>query len=310
MTVWWYLGKRLLQLIPVFFGATFLIYAMVFLMPGDPVLALAGDKAAEPAVLDQIRADYNLDKPFIVQYLLFIGGFFTGDMGTTFSGRAVTDVLAETFPITIRLALMALVIEAVLGIVFGLIAGLKKGKWFDSTLLVVSLVIIAVPTFVIGFVGQFLFGIQWGVVPPTVGSDGSFSRLLLPAIVLGMVSFAYVLRLTRSEVAQNLRADFVRTASARGLSRGVVVRDHVLRNSLVPVVTFLGADLAALMGGAIVTEGIFNIHGVGGLIFQSVSIGEAPTVVSVVTILVVIFVVANLIIDLLYALLDPRIRYA
>lgn len=310
MTVWWYLGKRLLQLIPVFFGATFLIYAMVFLMPGDPVLALAGDKAAEPAVLDQIRADYNLDKPFIVQYLLFIGGFFTGDMGTTFSGRAVTDVLAETFPITIRLALMALVIEAVLGIVFGLIAGLKKGKWFDSTLLVVSLVIIAVPTFVIGFVGQFLFGIQWGVVPPTVGSDGSFSRLLLPAIVLGMVSFAYVLRLTRSEVAQNLRADFVRTASARGLSRGVVVRDHVLRNSLVPVVTFLGADLATLMGGAIVTEGIFNIHGVGGLIFQSVSIGEAPTVVSVVTILVVIFVVANLIIDLLYALLDPRIRYA
>lgn len=310
MTVWWYLGKRLLQLIPVFFGATFLIYAMVFLMPGDPILALAGDKAAEPAVLDQIRADYNLDKPFIVQYLLFIGGFFTGDMGTTFSGRAVTDVLAETFPITIRLALMALVIEAVLGIVFGLIAGLKKGKWFDSTLLVVSLVIIAVPTFVIGFVGQFLFGIQWGVVPPTVGSDGSFSRLLLPAIVLGMVSFAYVLRLTRSEVAQNLRADFVRTASARGLSRGVVVRDHVLRNSLVPVVTFLGADLATLMGGAIVTEGIFNIHGVGGLIFQSVSIGEAPTVVSVVTILVVIFVVANLIIDLLYALLDPRIRYA
>ncbi len=310
MTVWWYLGKRLLQLIPVFFGATFLIYAMVFLMPGDPVLALAGDKAAEPAVLDQIRADYNLDKPFIVQYLLFLGGFFTGDMGTTFSGRAVTEVLAETFPITIRLALMALVIEAVMGIVFGLIAGLKKGKWFDSTLLVVSLVIIAVPTFVIGFVGQFLFGIQWGVVPPTVGSDGSFSRLLLPAIVLGMVSFAYVLRLTRSEVAQNLRADFVRTASARGLSRGVVVRDHVLRNSLVPVVTFLGADLAALMGGAIVTEGIFNIHGVGGLIFQSVSIGEAPTVVSVVTILVVIFVVANLIIDLLYALLDPRIRYA
>ncbi|MCJ7859128.1 ABC transporter permease [Corynebacterium kalidii] len=308
--MWWYLGKRLLQLIPVFFGATFLIYALVFLMPGDPVLALAGDKAAEPAVLDQIRADYNLDKPFIVQYLLFLGGFFTGDMGTTFSGRAVTEVLAETFPITIRLALMALVIEAVMGIIFGLIAGLRKGSWFDSTLLVVSLFIIAVPTFVIGFVGQFLFGIQWGIVSPTVGSDGSFSKLLLPAVVLGMVSFAYVLRLTRSEVAQNLRADFVRTASARGLSRGVVVRDHVLRNSLVPVVTFLGADLATLMGGAIVTEGIFNINGVGGLIFQSVSIGEAPTVVSVVTILVVIFVVANLIIDLLYALLDPRIRYA
>lgn len=306
----WYLGKRLLQLIPVFFGATFLIYAMVFLMPGDPVLALAGDKVAEPAVLDQIREDYNLDKPFIVQYLLFLGGFFTGDMGNTFSGRPVTEVVGEAFPITIRLALMALVIQAVLGIFFGLIAGLKKGSLFDSTLLVVSLFIIAVPTFVIGFVGQFFLGIQWGVVPPTVGSDGSFTRLLLPAVVLGLVSFAYVLRLTRSEVAQNLRADFVRTASARGVSRWHVIRDHVLRNSLIPVVTYLGADLATLMGGAIVTEGIFNIHGVGGLVFQSVSIGEAPTVVSVVTILVVIFVVANLIIDLLYALLDPRIRYA
>ena len=306
----WYLGKRLLQLIPVFFGATFLIYAMVFLMPGDPVLALAGDKVAEPAVLDQIREDYNLDKPFIVQYLLFLGGFFTGALGNTFSGRPVTEVVGEAFPLPIRLALMALVIQAVLGIFFGLIAGLKKGSLFDSTLLVVSLFIIAVPTFVIGFVGQFFLGIQWGVVPPTVGSDGSFTRLLLPAVVLGLVSFAYVLRLTRSEVAQNLRADFVRTASARGVSRWHVIRDHVLRNSLIPVVTYLGADLATLMGGAIVTEGIFNIHGVGGLVFQSVSIGEAPTVVSVVTILVVIFVVANLIIDLLYALLDPRIRYA
>lgn len=306
----WYVGRRLLQLIPVFIGATFLIYAMVFLTPGDPVLALAGEKAADPDVLDAIREQYNLDKPFLVQYLLFLGGIFHGDLGMTFSGRPVTEVLAESFPITIKLALMALVIETVFGVGFGIIAGLKKGKWFDSTLLVVSLMIIAVPIFVIGFVGQFLFGIQLGWVPPTVGSNGSFDRLILPALVLGLVSFAYVLRLTRSEVAQNLRADFVRTAASRGLSRRVVVRNHVIRNSMIPVITFIGADLAALMGGAIVTEGIFNIHGVGGLLFQAVTLGESPTVVSVVTVLVVIFVLANLLIDLLYALLDPRIRYA
>ncbi|HAJ51427.1 MAG TPA: ABC transporter permease [Corynebacterium variabile] len=308
--MWWYLGKRLLQLIPVFLGATFLIYAMVFLTPGDPVLALAGDKAADPAVLESIREQYHLDKPFIVQYLMYLGGIFQGDLGLTFSGREVTTVLAEAFPITIRLALMALVIETVFGVGFGVVAGLKKGGWFDSTLLVVSLIIIAIPIFVLGFVGQFLFGIQWGVVPPTVGSHGSFTRLLLPAFVLGLVSFAYVLRLTRSEVAQNLRADYVRTASARGLSRPKVIAAHVLRNSLIPVVTFIGADFAALLGGAIVTEGIFNIHGVGGLLFEAVKLGESPTVVSVVTVLVIIFVLSNLIIDLLYALLDPRIRYA
>ncbi|WP_394288230.1 ABC transporter permease [Corynebacterium variabile] len=308
--MWWYLGKRLLQLIPVFLGATFLIYAMVFLTPGDPVLALAGDKAADPAVLESIREQYHLDKPFIVQYLMYLGGIFQGDLGLTFSGREVTTVLAEAFPITIRLALMALVIETVFGVGFGVVAGLKKGGWFDSTLLVVSLIIIAIPIFVLGFVGQFLFGIQWGVVPPTVGSHGSFTRLLLPAFVLGLVSFAYVLRLTRSEVAQNLCADYVRTASARGLSRPKVIAAHVLRNSLIPVVTFIGADFAALLGGAIVTEGIFNIHGVGGLLFEAVKLGESPTVVSVVTVLVIIFVLSNLIIDLLYALLDPRIRYA
>lgn len=271
---------------------------------------LAGDKAADPAVLESIREQYHLDKPFIVQYLMYLGGIFQGDLGLTFSGREVTTVLAEAFPITIRLALMALVIETVFGVGFGVVAGLKKGGWFDSTLLVVSLIIIAIPIFVLGFVGQFLFGIQWGVVPPTVGSHGSFTRLLLPAFVLGLVSFAYVLRLTRSEVAQNLRADYVRTASARGLSRPKVIAAHVLRNSLIPVVTFIGADFAALLGGAIVTEGIFNIHGVGGLLFEAVKLGESPTVVSVVTVLVIIFVLSNLIIDLLYALLDPRIRYA
>lgn len=143
-----------------------------------------------------------------------------------------------------------------------------------------------------------------------VTSGSSFGRLLLPAFVLGLVSFAYLLRLTRSEVAQNLREDYVRTAASRGLSRGQVVRNHVIRNSMIPVITFIGADLAALMGGAIVTEGIFNIHGVGGLLFQAVTLGESPTVVSVVTVLVIIFVVANLVVDLLYALLDPRIRYA
>jgi oligopeptide transport system permease protein len=308
--VLWYIGRRILQMIPVFLGATFLIYAMVFLLPGDPIAALAGDKAISPAVADQLRARYNLDQPFIVQYLLYLKGIFTLDFGMSFSGRPVSEVLAQAFPITIKLASMALVIEAIFGIGFGLIAGLRKGKLFDSSVLVLSLVLIAIPIFVIGFLAQFFVGIKWGIVPPTVGGNTSFKNLLLPAFVLASVSFAYIVRLTRTSVAENLSADFVRTATAKGLSRKRVVNAHVLRNSLIPVVTFLGADLAGLMAGAIITEGIFNINGVGGTIYQAVIRGEAPTVVSFVTVLIVVYLVANLVVDLLYAALDPRIRYA
>ena len=306
----WYIGKRLLQMVPVFLGATFLIYAMVFLTPGDPVAALAGDKPLSPEIIHSISSQYHLDQPFIVQYLLYLKGIFTGDLGQTFSGQSVGTVLGNAFPVTIRLALMAIVIETVFGIGFGVLAGLKKGGLFDSTVLVIFLFIIAVPIFVIGFVAQFLFGIKWGILPATVGAQGDFKHLLMLAFVLGLVSFAYVLRLTRSEVAEALGRDFVRTAYARGMSKPQVILHHVLRNSMIPVVTFIGADLAALMGGAIVTEGIFNINGVGGLVYHAVMLGEAPTVVSVVTVLVIIFVVSNLLIDLLYALLDPRIRYA
>lgn len=306
----WYLLRRLLQMIPVFFGATFLIYAMVFLIPGDPVAALAGDKPLSDAVVNTLREQYNLDKPFLVQYLLYLQGIFTGDFGKTFSNRDVLDVIADAFPVTLKLAIMALIIETIFGIGFGVIAGIRKGGFFDSTVLVVSLFIIAVPIFVIGFVSQFLLGVKWGIAPISVGSDTSIQSLLLPAFVLGLVSFAYVLRLTRSSVAENIGADHVRTAYAKGLSKPRVISVHVLRNSLIPVVTFIGADLASLMGGAIVTEGIFNINGIGGLVFRSVQISEAPTVVSVVTLLVIIYMLATLIIDLLYAALDPRIRYA
>ncbi|MFU8946393.1 ABC transporter permease [Mycetocola zhadangensis] len=306
----WYTGKRILQMIPVFFGATFLIYFMVFSLPGDPIAALFGDRPPAPSVIAQIRAEYNLDKPFIVQYFLYIGGLFQGDLGTTYSGRPVADVMASAFPITARLALLALAFEAFAGILVGLIAGLRKGKWFDATALVVSLLLISVPTFVVGFVLQYVFGIQLGWFRPTVSGDAPWGELVLPAIVLASVSFAYIVRLTRASVADNLNADFVRTATAKGLSRRRVVTVHVLRNSLVPVVTYLGVDLGALMVGAIVTEGIFNINGVGGTVYRAVTLGEGPTVVSFIAVMVIIFVIANLLVDLLYAALDPRIRYA
>ena len=304
-----YLGRRLLQIIPVMLGATLLIYALVFLMPGDPIQALGGDRGLSEAAATAMRRRYHLDQPFIIQYLLYLKGIFTLDFGLTFSGREVTEVMASAFPVTIKLALMALAFEAIFGIVFGTIAGLKRGGVFDATVLVVSLFVIAVPTFVIGFVMQFFIGVKLGWLPTTVGANTSFERLLMPAIVLGAVSFAYVLRLTRQSVSETVSADHVRTAYAKGLRPGRVIRVHILRNSLIPVATFLGADLGALMGGAIVTEGIFAINGVGGNIYQAIIKGEPATVVSFTTVLVMVYILANLIVDLMYALLDPRIRY-
>ncbi|WP_151549125.1 MULTISPECIES: ABC transporter permease [Corynebacterium] len=305
-----YVGRRVLQMIPVFIGATLLIYALVFLMPGDPVQALGGDRGLSESAAQRIREEYNLDKPFLVQYLLYIKGIFTLDFGTTFSGQPVSSVMANAFPVTIKLAFMALAFETIFGILFGVVAGIRRGGIFDSTVLVLSLLVIAVPTFVIGFVLQFMVGVKWGLLPTTVGPNESFEALLMPAIVLGAVSFAYVLRLTRQSVSENLTADYVRTARAKGLKDSTVMSRHVLRNSLIPVATFLGADLGALMGGAIVTEGIFGINGVGGSIYQAILKGEPATVVSFTTVLVLVYIVANLLVDLIYAVLDPRIRYA
>jgi oligopeptide transport system permease protein len=176
--------------------------------------------------------------------------------------------------------------------------------------MVMTLVVISIPTFVIGYVLQYLLGVKWGVITPTVDPSVPFQQLIVPGLVLASVSLAYVARLTRTTIAENTKADFVRTAVAKGLPRRRVVTHHLLRNSLIPVVTFLGTDLGALMGGALVTERIFNIQGVGFWLYQGVVHQDANTTVGFVTVLVIVYLLANLLVDLLYAVLDPRIRYA
>lgn len=304
-----YILKRVLQAIPVFFGTTFLIYFMVFAMPGDPIVALFGDRGVNEAVAQQLRERYHLDQPFIIQYFLFIGGIFRGDLGTSFSGQPVSEILAATFPVTFRLAIIALIIEMVFGIAIGLFAGLRKGRWFDSFSLALSLLLLSLPVFVTAFVFQLVFGIKLGWARPTVSGGAPLNELILPAFVLATVSVAYIIRLTRSSVIETSTNDFVRTAFAKGLSRRRIIRVHILRNSLIPVVTFLAIDFGVLMVGATVTEGIFNVPGVGRTLYQAIIRGESPTVVSFVTVMTLIYLVINLLVDLLYAALDPRIRY-
>lgn len=304
-----YIFFRILQAIPVLLGTTFLIYFMVFSMPGDPILALFGDKTPSPQVLEQLRAQYHLDQPFIVQYFLYLGGIFQGDLGVAFNGQPVTEILASTFPVTLRLAILALAIEMVVGITLGLITGLRAGGVTDGIVLAINLVLISIPVFVIAFVLQYFLGIKLGWFRVTVSGSAPWSELVLPAIVLATASLATIARLTRSSVMETKSADFVRTAYGKGLTRRRVIPVHILRNSLIPVVTYLGTDLGVLMVGATITEGIFNIPGVGNTLYKAITQGEGPTIVSFVTVMVLLYLIVNLIVDLLYAVLDPRIRY-
>lgn len=304
-----YIIRRVLQAVPVFFGTTLLIYFMVFAMPGDPIIALFGDKSPNPAVIAQLRAQYHLDQPFIVQYFLYIGGLFQGDFGVSFSGEPINHILQRTFPVTARLATMAIGFLTVSGILVGLVSGLRKGKFFDHASLAASLVLISLPVFVIAFVAQFVFGVWLGWARTTVGNGAPWQDLVLPAIVLAAASFAQVMRLTRASTLETMNQDFVRTAYSKGLSRKRVIPVHILRNSLIPTVTYLATDFGTLLVGATITEGIFNVPGVGNTLFNAIRLGQGPTVVSFVTVMVLLYLVVNLVIDLLYGLLDPRIRY-
>ncbi|MFG1809287.1 ABC transporter permease [Streptomyces sp. NPDC049040] len=304
-----YVIRRLLQMVPVFIGTTLLIFVMVYGL-GDPVAAMFGDRTPDPATAAQIRHDLHLNDPLIQQYGIYMWGILTGDFGKAANGQPVTELLGTAYPVTLRLTVVAFVIEAVVGVALGLFAGLRRGRFFDTGVLAMTLIVVSIPTFVTGFVLQYFFGVKWGIVHPSVGEGAPFKDLIMPGLVLAGVSLAYVARLTRTSVAENTRADYLRTAVAKGLPRRRVITNHMLRNSLIPVVTFLGTDIGNLMAGALVTERIFNIHGVGYQIYQGIVHNNPPTVVGFVTVLVIVFLLANLLVDLLYAVLDPRIRYA
>ena len=304
-----YTIRRLLQMIPVIIGATFLLYAMVFAMPGDPTAGMCGQRDCSPVFKAAFNERYNLNDPLPVQYAKYVAGAVQGDLGETRSGVKVIDELGERYGTTMKLGVIALVFEALIGIGAGVLAGLRKGGFMDSLVLVSTLVVISVPIFVIGYVAQIYLGVRLGWFPVTVSFDAGWGELILPGMVLASTSVAYLARLMRSNMAENLRSDYVRTARAKGLSSGRVVGVHTLRNSMIPVVTFLGYDFGALLGGAIITEGIFNIRGVGGYIFDGIHEQDNMAVVGAVTVLVVIYLLANLVVDLLYGVLDPRISH-
>ncbi|MFG1607296.1 ABC transporter permease [Actinoplanes sp. NPDC049265] len=304
-----YLIRRLLQMVLTFFGATFIVYALMFANQTDPIRALAGERPITDSQRQALTERYHLDEPFIGQYWHYMKALLTGDFGISLTNRKISEMMADAWPVTIRLALIAIVVVAVVAITAGVISGIRRGGAFDNVTLVLTLVVLSMPIVVLAPLARLVFGIQLGWFPPTATRDATFYQLLLPALVLGSLVVATELRVTRSAVAENLRSDYVRTARAKGLTNRRVVGVHVLRNSLIPVVTLIGVDLGNLMSGAIVTEGVFNIPGVGFNLFRGIRTEDGPLVVGFVSVLVIVFLVVNLLVDLLYAALDPRIRY-
>jgi oligopeptide transport system permease protein len=301
-----YIVRRLLQMIPVILGTTFLIYVLIFAIPGNPVEGRCGERPCPPNYVAAFNKEYNLDKPLLVQYALYMGKLAHGDLGTNFYGNPVAHELAIRWPTTIKLALMAIIIEIIIGISAGVLAGIQRGKFTDSLVTVSTLILISIPVFVIGNLAQLIFGVRLGWFPVTA-THGTFYELIMPAFVLASLSVAYVARLMRTNLVENLRADYVRTARAKGLSNARTVGVHTMRNSLIPVITYIGIDLGALMGGAIVTERIFNVNGVGNFLYRSINQKDGVAVVGTITMLVLVFLLANLIVDILYGVLDPRI---
>lgn len=305
--VYGYIVRRLLLTIPVLLGVAVLVFAIVRLLPGDPATAIAGPQASDEFIA-QIAAEYYLDEPIHVQFGLFIRDLLRGELGrSTFSRRPVSVELAERFPRTIRLTLAAMVVAMGIGIPAGIVSATRRNSIFDNASMLFALLGVAAPVFWLALMLQLLFSVELGWLPAT--GAGSFRHVILPAITLGMSTAGLIARITRSSMLEVLRMEYVQTARAKGLSERSVIYRHALKNAMIPVVTVIGLQFGILLGGAVLTETVFAWPGVGRLLVDSILTRDYPVVQGTVLVLASTFVFINLAVDLLYAVLDPRISY-
>jgi len=305
----YFIIRRILQIIPVIIGVTLILFTLMYIIPEDPAKLIL-EKGATPEALQNLRGKMGIDKPVYVQYWRYIKKLAKGDLGTSYRyRRSVNGILADHYPNSIKLALAAIIIEIIIGIFAGIVSAVKKYSFWDMLVTVSTTIAVCVPVYWLGMMLQVSFGLKLGWLPMSGIGDGSIRYYILPAITLASVSTAFVARMTRSTMLEVLSNDYITTAYAKGLSTNMVIGKHALKNALIPVVTLIGMDLGALMGGAILTETVFNWPGVGRTIYLAILQRDAPVVIGGTIILVMIFVVMNLIVDIIYALLDPRIRY-
>jgi peptide/nickel transport system permease protein len=332
-----FIVRRLLLLIPILLGLTLLIFVFIHLLPGDPATTLLGERAT-PANLERVRAALGLDLPLYQQYLNYMTGLLQGDLGRSFvTNRDVVTDFVQRFPATIELSLAAMIFAITLGIPLGMLTAKRRGGWIDQLGTIAALLGISIPIFFLALMLKYLFAIEFPVLPAEGRIDLAAARfprvtnfmtidaliamdlegfldavrhLILPGIALGTIPLAIVMRITRASVVEVLSEDYVRTARAKGLPERMIDGRHVLRNALLPVVTVIGLQTGLLLGGAILTETIFAWPGVGRWIYEAVTTRDYQIIQSGVLLLAFIFVLVNLIVDISYALLNPRIRYS
>ena len=303
-----YIGERALQAVPVLVGITVVTFLMLHLVPGDPVLLFAGEKPMSDAQAAEIRHQLGLDRPLLTQYEDYVGHLLRGDLGRALrSQRPVLASILEVLPATVQLTLAALGLAIALGLALGMVAALAHRTWLDTAAMGVAILGVSMPVFYSSLLLLMLFSFTLGWFPAT--GEGGLDHLILPATALGLISSAVLARLVRSGMLGVLRQDYIVTARAKGLSRALVVWRHALRNALIPVITMVGLQLGALLGGAVVTETIFSRPGLGRLAVDAILNRDFPLVQGTVLIAAVVYVAVNLLVDIAYAAVDPRIRY-
>jgi peptide/nickel transport system permease protein len=302
-----YIARRLALTVPVLFGVATLVFSLIHLVPGDPAQAMLGD-GASPEDIAQLRTRLGLDRPLLEQYGVYLKGLARGDLGTSLrTQQPVTRQIAERLPATAELASAAMLVALALALPLGLVAAVWRGTWVDQGAMGLALVGISVPGFWLGPLLALVFAVELGWLP--VSGRGTLAHLVLPAITLGAALAAILARMTRASVLEELREQYVVAARAHGASRVRAVVVHALRNSLIPVVTILGLQLGAVLTGSIITETIFSWPGVGRLLIQSINFRDYPMVQGCILLIAVTYVTMNLLTDLVYGWLDPRIRF-
>ncbi len=301
-----YVIKRLLALIPVVIGVTFLVFMIMQLAPGDAAKLILGESATQEQV-EELREEMGLNDPAIMQYGRYMVNFVQGDLGTSYSTkRPVAEEVFARFPYTLNLSVVAGVISIILAIPLGILAAVKQNTWFDNISMILSLIGVSMPIFWLALLLVLCFSLKLGWLP--VQGAESWKSYILPAISLGFMNMAAIARTTRSSMLETIRQDYIRTARAKGVSRRQVIMKHAFKNALIPTITVCGIQLGQLLGGSVLTETVFAWPGIGRLLVQSINARDVPMVLGCIIVMTVCFSVVNLLIDLLYGFVDPRIR--
>lgn len=302
-----YTAKRLLQTVFVLFGISLITFVLLQVVPGDPV-ALMLEKRADPETIAKVRHELGLDLPYYVQYLNFIKGAVHLDFGTSyFTKEVVTDALLRCFKVTVKLACMSFVFASVIGIPCGIFAAVKRGRGIDTVVMVLSIIGVSAPAFWVAIILQIIFGLKLDILP--ISGFDSPAAYILPSIALGARYAGNMARITRTSMLEVLSQDYIRTAKAKGVARAAVIMKHALKNAMIPIVTLVGTDFGYMLTGSMLIEKVFSIPGIGKLAVDAMSNRDLPLLEGTVMYIAFVFVVVNLLVDISYAFLDPRIRY-